>query len=72
VKAAIPEPAYRGKKKRAASGTTSVPIGGPAQRLQAGAHPTPTLDFFRAISAGGCLVVCISTVALCGAKPSTH
>jgi hypothetical protein len=30
-------------------------VGGPAQRLQAGdtgAHPTPTPDFFRAISAG--------------------
>jgi hypothetical protein len=46
---------------------------GPAQRLQAGvrqrdtgAHPTPTLDFFRAISAGECLLV--STVALCGPK----
>jgi hypothetical protein len=38
-------------------------VGGPAQRLQAaveqltGEHPTPTPDFFRAISAGGCLVV---------------
>jgi hypothetical protein len=31
-----------------------------------GAHPTPALDFFRAISAGECLLV--STVALCGAK----
>ena len=47
-------------------------VGGPAQRLQAaveqltGEHSTPTLDFFRAISAGECLVV--STVALCGAK----
>ena len=43
-------------------------VGGPAQRLQAaveqltGEHSTPTLDFFRAISAGECLVV--STVAL--------
>jgi hypothetical protein len=54
-------------------------VGGPAQRLQAGVrqreqvtrgtsdqHPTPALDFFRAISAGECLLV--STVALCGAK----
>jgi hypothetical protein len=44
-------------------------VGGPAQRLQAGvrqreqvtrgtgAHPTPTPDFFRAISAGECLVL---------------
>jgi hypothetical protein len=32
-------------------------------------HPTPTLDFFRAISAGECLVV--STVALRGAKPNS-
>jgi hypothetical protein len=43
-------------------------VGGPAQRLQAGvrqrervtrarAHPTPTLDFFRAISAGECVFV---------------
>jgi hypothetical protein len=36
-------------------------VGGPAQRLQAaveqltGEHSTPTLDFFRAISAGECL-----------------
>jgi hypothetical protein len=46
-------------------------VGGPAQRLQArqssnsrltGEHSTPTLDFFRAISAGECLVV--STVTL--------
>jgi hypothetical protein len=52
-------------------------VGGPAQRLQAaveqltGGHftPTPTLDFFRAISAGECLVV--STVTLCGAKPNS-
>jgi hypothetical protein len=35
-----------------------------------GEHPTPTLDFFRAISAGECLVV--STVALCGAKPNSE
>jgi hypothetical protein len=47
-------------------------VGGPAQRLQAaveqltGEHSTPTPDFFRAISAGECLVV--SIVALCGAK----
>ena len=47
-------------------------VGGPAQRLQAaveqltGEHSTPTLDFFRAISAGECLVV--SSVTLCGAK----
>jgi hypothetical protein len=47
-------------------------VGAPAQRLQAaveqltGGHSTPTLDFFRAISAGECLVV--STVTLCGAK----
>ena len=47
-------------------------VGGPAQRLQAaveqltGEHSTPTLDFFRAISAGECLVV--SIVALYGAK----
>ena len=47
-------------------------VGGPAQRLQAaveqltGEHSTPTLDFFRAISAGECLVV--SIVTLCGAK----
>jgi hypothetical protein len=47
-------------------------VGGPAQRLQAaveqltGGHSTLTLDFFRAISAGECLVV--STVALCGVK----
>jgi hypothetical protein len=47
-------------------------VGGPAQRLQAaveqltGGHSTPTLDFFRAISAGECLVV--SIVTLCGAK----
>ena len=47
-------------------------VGGPAQRLQAaveqltGKHSTPTLDFFRVISAGECLVV--SIVALCGAK----
>ena len=47
-------------------------VGGPAQRLQAaveqltGEHSTPTLDFFRVISAGECLVV--SIVALCGAK----
>jgi hypothetical protein len=46
--------------------------GGPAQRLQAaveqltGEHSTPTLDFFRAISAGEGLVV--STETLCGAK----
>jgi hypothetical protein len=52
-------------------------VGGPAQRLQAaveqltGGHPTPALglDFFRAISAGECLVG--STVALCGAKPNS-
>jgi hypothetical protein len=50
-------------------------VGGPAQRLQAaveqltGEHPTPTLDFFRVISAGECLVV--SIVALCGAKPNS-
>ena len=50
-------------------------VGGPAQRLQAaveqltGEHSTPTLDFFRAISAGECLVV--SSVALCGAKPNS-
>jgi hypothetical protein len=37
-------------------------VGGPAQRLQSGVrqltgeHCTPTLDSFRAISAGGCLV----------------
>jgi hypothetical protein len=31
-----------------------------------GEYSTPTLDFFRAISAGECLVV--SIVALCGAK----
>jgi hypothetical protein len=43
-------------------------VGGPAQRLQAaveqltGEHSTPTLDFFRATSAGECLVV--STVSL--------
>jgi hypothetical protein len=48
--------------------------GGPAQRLQAaveqltGEHSTPTLDFFRAISAGECLCILVSTVALCGAK----
>jgi hypothetical protein len=47
-------------------------VGGPAQRLQAaveqltGEHSTPTLDFFRAISARECLVV--SSVTLCGAK----
>ena len=48
-------------------------VGGPAQRLQAavveqltGEHSTPTLDFFRVISAGKCLVV--SSVTLCGAK----
>jgi hypothetical protein len=47
-------------------------VRGPAQRLQAaveqltGEHSIPTLDFFRAISAGECLVV--STAALCGAK----
>jgi hypothetical protein len=49
-------------------------VGGPAQRMQAavehltpGEHSTPALYFFRAISAGECLVV--STVALaCGAK----
>jgi hypothetical protein len=47
-------------------------VGGPAQRLQAaveqltGEHSTPTPGFFRATSAGECLVV--STVALCGAK----
>jgi hypothetical protein len=47
-------------------------VDGPAQRLQAaveqltGEHSTPNLDFFRAISAGECLVV--STRALCGAK----
>jgi hypothetical protein len=47
-------------------------VGGPAQRLQAaveqltGEHSTPTLDFFRAISAGECLVV--SSVTLCGAR----
>jgi hypothetical protein len=41
--------------------------GSPAARAgDMGAHPTPTLDPFRAISAGGCLLV--STVALCGAK----
>jgi hypothetical protein len=40
-------------------------VGGPAQRLQAaveqltGEHSTPTLDFFRAISAVECLVVSI-------------
>ena len=54
-------------------------VGGPAQRLQAaveqltGEHSTPTLDFFRAISARECLVV--STVALsmcCVAPSSTH
>jgi hypothetical protein len=47
-------------------------VGGPAQRLQAaveqltGEHSTPTLDFFRAISAGEYLVV--SIVTLYGAK----
>jgi hypothetical protein len=47
-------------------------VGGPAQRLQAaveqltGEHSAPTLNFFRAISAGECLVV--SIVTLCGAK----
>jgi hypothetical protein len=47
-------------------------VGGPAQRLQGGSrathgeHSTPTLYFFRAISAGECLVVFI--VTLCGAK----
>jgi hypothetical protein len=41
--------------------------GSPAARAgDTGAHPPPPLDFFRAIAAGGCLVV--STVALCGAK----
>jgi hypothetical protein len=50
-------------------------VGGPAQRLQVGVrqltgkHSTPTLDFFRVISAGECLVVI--TVALCGAKPNS-
>jgi hypothetical protein len=50
-------------------------VGGPAQRLKVaveqltGEHSTPTVDFFRAISAGGCLVV--STAALCGAKPNS-
>jgi hypothetical protein len=50
-------------------------VGGPAQRLQAGVrqltggHPTPTLDFFRAISAGECFIVII--VTLCGAKPNS-
>ena len=49
-------------------------VGGPVQRLlQAaveqltGKHSTPTLDFFRAISARECLVVSIVT-RLCGAK----
>jgi hypothetical protein len=53
-------------------------IGGPAQRLQArvqkltgGHHSHSTAHFFRATSAGECLVV--STVALCGAnsKPNS-
>jgi hypothetical protein len=44
--------------------------GSPAARAgDTGAHLTPTPDFFRAISAGECLVV--STVALCGAKPNS-
>jgi hypothetical protein len=48
-------------------------VGGPAQRLQAaveqltGGHSAPTLDFFRVISAGECLVVSILALA-CGAK----
>jgi hypothetical protein len=48
--------------------------GGPAQRLRAaaeqltGEHSTPTFDFF---SAGVCLVVIVSNVALCGAKPNS-
>jgi hypothetical protein len=63
-------------------------VGGPAQRLQAGVrqltgeHSTPTLDFFRAISAGECLVPgyfsrrvlstrVVSTVTACGAKPNS-
>jgi hypothetical protein len=42
----------------------------PAARAgDTGTHPTPTLDFFRAISAGECLFA--STVALCGAKPNS-
>jgi hypothetical protein len=51
-----------------------VPDLRPAQRLQAaveqltGEHFTHTPDFFRAISAGECLVV--SIVTLCGAKLS--
>jgi hypothetical protein len=45
--------------------------GSPAARAgDTGAHPTPALDFFRAISAGGCLLV--STVTPCGAKPNSQ
>jgi hypothetical protein len=41
--------------------------GSPAARAgDTRAHPTPTLDFFRAISAVECVLV--STVTLCGAK----
>jgi hypothetical protein len=42
--------------------------GSPAARAgdTGAAHPIPTLDFFRAISAGECLLV--STVTPCGAK----
>jgi hypothetical protein len=38
-------------------------------RGDTGEHPTSILDFFRAISAGECLVV--SILALCGAKPNS-
>jgi hypothetical protein len=51
--------------------------GSPAARAgDTGAPPTPTLDFFRAISAGGVggdqgVLLLVSTVALCGAKPNS-